>query len=143
MGTCQRTHSQLKGTPTGQICASKEVIAIIQVITYGIKEESMSPYLQQETKPKKERRKAPFTFVCQLINVLNRKMIELTNHHSAASIIIIHSGKKESLMGTSLAIQWLRLCASNAGGTGSIPRPELRSCMPLSTAKKKKIINGC
>ena len=25
------------------------------------------------------------------------------------------------LFGTSLAIQWLRLCASNAGGTGSIP----------------------
>ena len=26
-----------------------------------------------------------------------------------------------SLLGTSLAVQWLRFCASNAGGMGSIP----------------------
>ena len=25
------------------------------------------------------------------------------------------------VLGTSLAVQWLRLCASTAGGTGSIP----------------------
>jgi len=25
------------------------------------------------------------------------------------------------MIGTSLAVQWLRLCASNSGGTGSVP----------------------
>ena len=42
--------------------------------------------------------------------------------------------------GTSLAVQWLRLCAPNAGGMGSIPgrgTGELRSCMLHGTAKKK------
>ena len=28
---------------------------------------------------------------------------------------------KMTLLGTSLAIQWLRLCASTAGGMGSVP----------------------
>ena len=30
-------------------------------------------------------------------------------------------GVKSGSKGTSLEVQWLRLCASNAGGTGSIP----------------------
>ena len=34
-------------------------------------------------------------------------------------------------------VQWLRLHASTAGGTGSIPGWE-RSCLPCGTAKKKK-----
>ena len=29
--------------------------------------------------------------------------------------------KKNEILGTSLAVQWLRLCASNAGAVGSIP----------------------
>ena len=40
-------------------------------------------------------------------------------------------------LGTSLVVQWLRLCAPNAGGPGSIPgqgtrahMPQLRDCMP-------------
>ena len=40
-------------------------------------------------------------------------------------------------LGTSLVVQWLRLCAPNAGGPGSIPSQETRShvlqvrvCMP-------------
>ena len=47
---------------------------------------------------------------------------------------------KTSVLGTSLAVQWLRPCASTAGGTGSIPGWELRSCMPHGAAKtfKKK-----
>ena len=31
--------------------------------------------------------------------------------------------------GTSLVVQWLRLCAPNAGGLGSIPDWETRSCI--------------
>ena len=38
---------------------------------------------------------------------------------------------KGQRLGTSLAVQWLRLCASNAGGTGSIPGQG-------TTAKNKK-----
>ncbi|TEA31623.1 hypothetical protein DBR06_SOUSAS7710062, partial [Sousa chinensis] len=30
----------------------------------------------------------------------------------------------------SLVVQWLRLCAPNAGGPGSIPSQGTRSCMP-------------
>ena len=41
-------------------------------------------------------------------------------------------------MGTSLAVQWLRLHASNAGDAGSIPGQELGSRMLHSTAKKLK-----
>ena len=37
---------------------------------------------------------------------------------------------KGSLQGTSLAVQWLGLHASNAGGSGSIPDGKLRSHMP-------------
>ncbi|KAJ8798275.1 hypothetical protein J1605_001400 [Eschrichtius robustus] len=40
--------------------------------------------------------------------------------------------------GTSLAVQWLRLHASIAGGTGSIPGRELRPHMPHDTGKKFK-----
>ena len=36
---------------------------------------------------------------------------------------------------TSLTIQWLRLCASNAEGEGSSPDWKLRSHMPHSVAK--------
>ena len=32
--------------------------------------------------------------------------------------------------GASLVVQWLRLCAPNAGGPGSIPGQGTRSCMP-------------
>ena len=42
---------------------------------------------------------------------------------------------------TSLVVQWLRLYAPNAGGQGSIPGQESRSCMPQlrpSAAKKEK-----
>ena len=35
-------------------------------------------------------------------------------------------------------VQWLRLCASTAGGTGLIPGRGLRSCMPHGKAKNKK-----
>ena len=61
-------------------------------------------------------------------------------------------GLKESLWGTSLVVQWLRLHAPNAGGPGSTPDQgtqffvlQLRVCVPAhmlqlrpSAAKKKK-----
>ena len=37
---------------------------------------------------------------------------------------------KYKWIGTSLAVQWLRLCASNAGGLGLIPSQRIRSCVP-------------
>ena len=39
-------------------------------------------------------------------------------------------------MGTSLAVQWLRLCAPNAGGASWIPG--LGNKIPHAAAKKKK-----
>ena len=44
-----------------------------------------------------------------------------------------------SISGTSLAVQWLRLCASNAGGVGSIPVGKLRFRVPRDVAEKKKL----
>ena len=45
-------------------------------------------------------------------------------------------------MGTSLVVQWLRLCAANGEGTGSIPGQWTRSHMlqlrPSAAKKKKK-----
>ena len=38
--------------------------------------------------------------------------------------------------GTSLVVQWWKLCASSAGEAGSIPDQELRYCMPSAVAKK-------
>ena len=40
--------------------------------------------------------------------------------------------------GTSLAVQWLRFCASNAGGMGSIPGRGTKIPHVADTAKKKK-----
>ena len=39
-------------------------------------------------------------------------------------------------IGTFLAVQWLRLHPSNAGGSGSIPGWEIRFRMPRNAAKK-------
>ena len=56
-------------------------------------------------------------------------------------------GSLKTRAGTSLAVQWLRLSASTAGGTGSIPIQvgmgggELRSCMLRGVAKNKN--RGC
>ena len=33
----------------------------------------------------------------------------------------LHHIRKETQNGTHLVVQWLRFCASNSGGTGSIP----------------------
>ena len=52
--------------------------------------------------------------------------------------------KYEKRLGTSLVVQWLRLCAPNAGGPGSIPgqgsrshMQQLRARMPQLKKKKK------
>ena len=44
--------------------------------------------------------------------------------------------KDEDFLGTSLAVQWLRLHASNARGVGSIPGQGTKC--PHAAAKKKK-----
>ena len=36
-------------------------------------------------------------------------------------VLLNRSVNKRGYCGTSLAVQWLRLCASTAGGTGPIP----------------------
>ena len=36
-------------------------------------------------------------------------------------------------LGISLVVQWLTLCAPNAGGSGSIPGQGTRSCMHAAT----------
>ena len=46
--------------------------------------------------------------------------------------------KKKSHAGTSLASQWLRLCASKAGAGGSIPGQEQRCPMAQGVSKQTK-----
>ena len=56
------------------------------------------------------------------------------------SFSISTSVSKNSLSRTSLAVQWLRLGTSTAGGSGTTPRlRKLRSCLPHPAAKKRKI----
>ena len=45
--------------------------------------------------------------------------------------------KKLKNIGTSLVVQWLRLCASNAGGAGSIPGQGAK--IPPAAGPKNKI----
>jgi len=47
--------------------------------------------------------------------VINRKLIKMIN------LLDYEKKKKGAWNGTSLAVQWLRLCAPKAGGTGLIP----------------------
>ena len=52
----------------------------------------------------------------------------------------INRGMEKEDVGTSLAVQWLRLCAPNVGGTGSIPgrgTKILRAAAKKQTNKKK------
>ena len=41
--------------------------------------------------------------------------------------------KKKARIGTSMVAQWIRLCAPNAGGPGSIPGQGTRSHMHAAT----------
>ena len=54
--------------------------------------------------------------------------------------IIISGHLKNTSGGTSLAVQCLRLLASNAGGMGLIPGWGTKIHMPRGEAKKKKTI---
>ena len=58
--------------------------------------------------------------------------------------VLIRRGERAQEQGTSLVIQWLGFCASNAGGPGSIPgqgtrvhMEQLRVCMA-----KQKILHA-
>lgn len=42
-------------------------------------------------------------------------------------------------LGTSLVVQWLRLCAPTIGGTGSILCEETKTPQAFSTAEKKSV----
>ena len=56
---------------------------------------------------------------------------------SAGLLKRLSQGKaKDAYLGTSLAKQWLRLCMSTAGGTGSIPGQG--TSMPCGVAQKLK-----
>ena len=44
-------------------------------------------------------------------------------------------------LGTSLTIQWLRLCASNAGGVGSIPGWGAKILHAMQGDQKKKYLH--
>ena len=50
-------------------------------------------------------------------------------------------GRLESIPGTSLVIQWLRLCASNAGATRSIPGQGTKIPHAAWSGQKIKQIN--
>ena len=45
-----------------------------------------------------------------------------------------------NISGTSLAVPWLRLCTSNAGGVGSIPVGKLTFRVPRGVAEKKNLV---
>ena len=45
---------------------------------------------------------------------------------------------QNSSQGTSLSVQWLRLCASNAGGAGSIPGRGTKIPHAAGRGQKKK-----
>ena len=55
--------------------------------------------------------------ICSLLENIDKphKVFSDTVPHQSTHAIII------STLGTSLVVQWLRLCTSNAGGLGSIP----------------------
>ena len=46
------------------------------------------------------------------------------------------------ILGNSLVAQWLRLCASNAGGTGLIPGQGIKIQHVLWPKKKKKVLGA-
>ena len=50
---------------------------------------------------------------------------------------ILFSLKKEGNSGTSLVVQWVRLCAPNAGAPGSIPGQGTRFCMHATTKSSR------
>ena len=51
----------------------------------------------------------------------------------------IYSSFKTQLAGTSLVVQWLGLCAPNAGGRGSIPGQGIRSHMLQLRVRKPQL----
>ena len=51
-------------------------------------------------------------------------------------------GVLNRVIGTFLAVQWLRLCASNARGEGSIPGRETKIPHATGCSQKKTTVNG-
>ena len=65
-------------------------------------------------------------------NVFWDPALEVTFCHFHSILLVTQSSPdwmwQETIQGTSLVVQWLRLCAPNAGGPGSIPGQGTRSC---------------
>ena len=52
--------------------------------------------------------------------------------------MVVNVGIKRLGLGISLMVQWLRLCTSTAGGTGSIPSWETKIPHAVRPKKEKK-----
>ena len=59
-------------------------------------------------------------------------------HEYAAAL----SYSRKDTMGTSLEVQWLRLCAPNGGGTGSIPGRRTKILHCTAKRKRKAVMSG-
>ena len=61
------------------------------------------------------------------------------NARGRAGLELNEIEKSMKSKGTSLAVQWLRLCTSNALGAGSIPRQGNKIHMPWDVDKKNSM----
>ena len=77
----------------------------------------------------------------QLLSIQIHKLFCLCSSTAGVRLLGINEpendNQKHRLHWTSLVVQWVRLHASTAGGTGSISRGKVRSHMPWP--KKKKV----
>ena len=66
---------------------------------------------------------------CKLLHIewINNKVLQYSTENYIQYLVI----------GTSLVAQWVRLHAPNAGGPGSTPGRETRSCMHVATNKSQ------
>ena len=70
---------------------------------------------------------------------LERALAQKRRPNTAKNKINIIIKKKTSNHGTSLVVQWVRLCAPNAGGPGSIPSWGTRSRMHAATKSRLQL----
>ena len=69
-----------------------------------------------------------YNYKLEIIIILHRVIVKIKENYTY-----------KTLRGTSLAVQWLRLHASTAGGAGSIPGRETNlTCCPAQPKKQKE-----